>query len=323
MRLGYRPLSAMGLLSPSRRRDAPALVSYHGAMPSDARWDLPHDGNLVSTDELRDHLRLLQRRYRLIDPDDLRAWLEDGTRLPHDAVLVTCDDGLANARSHMVPVLQDAGVRALFFVTSRSTETEPEWFWMDQLHVALSAPFPDEGGDPFPRQTWWDLVRLLSRLDEANRAEALRCLRVAAGPEAARADADARFRPMNRGELAEVVHAGMTIGAHGASHSVLSLQPDASIEDEVVTTKLRLEEATGASVWAYAYPFGDQGSVGERERRAVEGAGYLCAVMNVPMPGTTDRFALGRHNVGRGTHPAELDAILSGLHDAVARRLQA
>ena len=42
-----------------------------------------------------------------------------------------------------------------------------------------------------------------------------------------------------------------------------------------------LEQSLGRQVWAIAYPFGDPGSVGAREFKLAEEAGYDCGFVNV------------------------------------------
>ena len=50
---------------------------------------------------------------------------------------------------------------------------------------------------------------------------------------------------------------------------------------EIVGCRKALEESLGERVWAIAYPFGDPASVGEREFRLAEEAGYDCGFVNV------------------------------------------
>src|ERR1039457_814416 len=88
-----------------------SVVNYHGVFSADHSTDDTFlDGNLVHPDAFRRQLRFLKSRYHVVHPEDFRAWLEQGKQLPSRAVLVTCDDGLLNALTDMLPVLQSEGV---------------------------------------------------------------------------------------------------------------------------------------------------------------------------------------------------------------------
>ena len=76
------------------------------------------DGGLVTADMLRSQLRLLKSRYNVVSPDQVRRWMLQESELPPRAVLVTCDDGLENTLTEMLPILQEEKVPCLFFVTN-------------------------------------------------------------------------------------------------------------------------------------------------------------------------------------------------------------
>ena len=99
------------------------MVTYHGVLPEGYEpVDPAFDGNLIRADVLRRQLRLLKAHYNVISPEDALAWREGRRELPPKAVLLTCDDGLLNCLTDMLPVLQQEKVSCLFFVTGASTE---------------------------------------------------------------------------------------------------------------------------------------------------------------------------------------------------------
>src|SRR4051794_4404641 len=51
--------------------DGPAVVTYHGVFPSGYKVrDSALDGNLVTAESLKRQLALLEKRYKVISPDD-------------------------------------------------------------------------------------------------------------------------------------------------------------------------------------------------------------------------------------------------------------
>jgi hypothetical protein len=62
----------------------PAVVTYHGVFPAGYEVGNPAlDGNLVHAESLRRQLRLLQKHYQVISPDDFLPWVKAVCRFPH------------------------------------------------------------------------------------------------------------------------------------------------------------------------------------------------------------------------------------------------
>lgn len=64
---------------------------------------------------------------------------------------------------------------------------------------------------------------------------------------------------------------GVTIGAHGATHTPLTQLDDTTLRNELVASKARLEDIIGRAVTALSYP---HGAVDRRVRDAAATAGY-------------------------------------------------
>ena len=122
-----------------------SVVNYHGVVPADhSSDDTLLDGNLVHPEVFRQQLQFLKSHYHLVHPNDFRAWIEQGKPLPPRAVLVTCDDGLVNTLTDMLPVLQSEGISCLFLVTAYSCSNDPGMLWYEELyHLMRTKPLAD------------------------------------------------------------------------------------------------------------------------------------------------------------------------------------
>ncbi|MFZ0761725.1 MAG: polysaccharide deacetylase family protein [Candidatus Sulfotelmatobacter sp.] len=308
------------------------VVNYHGVVPADyCRKEAFLDGNLARPEMLRQQLQFLKAHYCIIPPDEFRAWIEQGKPLPPRAALLTCDDGLLNHLTDLLPVLQSERASCLFFVTAASCRDNPGILWYEELyHLMRSAPLtgsdlelpPEEGTagstGTFQAQ-WWNTVRRASRLDAAARADWMGQVRRHCGAQLPRFER--RWRLLNVSELRQLAEAGMSIGAHTCSHPVLSLSNDAEARREIQQSKSEIEGALGRPVWAFAYPFGNPSTMGEREVRLACEAGFCCAFLNVEQGGTerSKPFTLSRIHVTGDMHLPEFAAHLSGLHTRLQR----
>ncbi len=106
--------------SQSRVRGVPVLV-YHGL--GRATSELLDDRYVVSRTHFAEHLRALRLAgFTAIDTATLARYLASGDPelLPRKPVLITFDDGRADAMIQADPILRDTGMRATMFVIGKS-----------------------------------------------------------------------------------------------------------------------------------------------------------------------------------------------------------
>lgn len=325
----YPALHYAGLLDRFAPTSGYTVVNYHGVVPSDhSDGESFLDGNLVQPEAFRQQLRFLKAHYHVVHPEDFRAWIEYGKELPPRAILLTCDDGLVNALTDMVPVLCSENVSCLFFVTGASCSDSPGMLWYEELYRlmrnrALTTPelqlLTDEATEsPLPesfQSQWWNTVRRASRLDARARGEWMGLVRSHCGP-VQRSGSERRWRLLSVPELKQLAAHGMSIGAHTRTHPILSLCSEVEAQREIRESKRDIEQALGQPVWAFAYPFGNSSTMGEREVRLAQEAGFACAFLNVELWGAerSNPLALSRTHVTLDMTLPEFSAHVSGLH---------
>lgn len=318
-----------------------AVVNYHGVGPSESSEQLAFlDGNLVRPEVFRRQLKFLKTHYKVIHPEEFRAWVEKGKPLAPRAVLVTCDDGLVNNLTEMLPILESEGVVCLFFVTGASCGDNPGMLWYEELYhlmrikplSGLESQLPkEEGGESAAAEDfqghWWRTVRRASQLPGKERTDWMGRVRSDCGltldfySEGGR---ERRWRLLNVTELKRLARAGMAVGAHTRSHPVLSLCSEEEAWREIQQSKIDLERALGQEAWAFAYPFGNSATMGKREVRLAREAGFACAFLNVEYweGEALHEFALPRIHVCGDTTIPELAAHLSGIHTRFQRAVR-
>lgn len=341
----YPCLATTGCLHNAVRQPNLRVVTYHGVLPEGYKiQNAELDGGLVSAGTLHRQLRLLKSRYHVISPEEFFFWCSTRKPLPSCSVLLTCDDGLLNNLTDMLPVLQAEGLQCLFFVTGASLTDKRRMLWHEQLHLMLHIVHQrgtacvmdwvcESSISSSPRDQsslWWSMVNSLSQIDAASRDEFLDTARVRLrlpedwsqqwvnDPVYCR-----RFFTLTPAEIQQLVAAGMSIGAHTLSHPVLSQLPAQSAWLEIAESRRSLEDALHTPISAMAYPFGDGNSVSHREFEMAERSGYTCAFLNVEgaIAEQCSLFALPRVHVTATMSLAEFEAHVSGFHHALRQRL--
>ena len=332
----YPGLSRTGYLRRSAQA-GPIAVTYHGTLPQDyTPQGTMLDGHLVTAHAFRSQLLLLKSRYNVISPEQFRHWCGGRADLPPRSVLLTCDDGLLNNLTDVLPIIQEMNVPFLFFVTGASTLEGSSMLWHERLElwrlrvpkeISLRLPWRPEpyvarGGEQ-TRFLWLELRRQLSAFDLHRREEILEDMRIQIGISAdwqaeysQNESRRRRFFVLNREQLQALANAGMGIGAHTLSHPMLARMSDDLAFQEISESRSRIEEAISGNVWAFAYPFGNSEAAAIREARLAQRAGFECAFMNIEAS-VGDKFMIPRVHVSTDMRLSEFEAHVSGFYGSI------
>src|SRR2546425_3755839 len=190
----YPGLSRSGYLRRSAR-GGPVVLTYHGILPEGYAADDPAlDGHLIAADAFRRQLRLLKSKYNVISPEQFLQWCDGELELPPRAALLTCDDGLLNTLTDMLPIVRELEVPFLIFVTGASLSNHSSILWYEQLYLWFI-----EAGEKFSLRVpwvtavchvqgraqilllWQELIRKFSALDAGERSLGLQVVRTQLG----------------------------------------------------------------------------------------------------------------------------------------------
>jgi peptidoglycan/xylan/chitin deacetylase (PgdA/CDA1 family) len=259
LRSAYRAArtTANGL---ANRIDHPVVVlMYHCVTSLDAD---PHQ-LAVSPDNFRAQMEVVKRSFPVV------RFEEEWSDLSGPSVAVTFDDGYANNLHEALPILEDIGVAATFFLSTGAIESG-EGFWWDELDVLVLArahtppgfEFKENGvhrrwptETPEQRETLRaDLILLLKKLDVGPRQRCMERLREWSG---ACPELQPAHRPMTVDEVTILAaNPLVTIGAHGVTHTALSALTRVRQSEELIESKRKLELWLEREVPVYAYPYG-------------------------------------------------------------------
>lgn len=302
-----------------RRRGALTILTYHRVDEPAAMPDLMPSLVSATPDGFAAQMAMVARHFDPVGLPDVIAALDQPTRLPSRAVLVTFDDGYRDFATHAWPALRSAGVPATLFVATAAADDPSVPFWWDRLWSALwRAPDPDPIATPIgalpvgrrhARRTVAKIRGWLKTLDHDDAMTQVDRIVDELGSRAASgAASEAPFpatdtEPATLGwdELRRLASDGATLAPHTRHHPLLDrIGVDRAVE-EIAGAHADLEREIGAIAAipkVLAYPSGAHGgSALEATRRA----GMLLA-MTTQRGGNdlrrVDRLRLRRINVG-------------------------
>jgi len=244
------------MLSPGGHRGRLPVMIFHRVLPETDPL-FPGEPDAARFDA---QLSLLKRWFNILPlTDAIRGLREE--RLPPRPLTLTFDDGYADNCTVALPILQAHGLSAAFFIATDYLDGGR--MWNDTVIEAvrgcsqpsLDLAKLDLGTHPIGTSAEKSraiaaILGQLKYLPQGEReakvaAVATRC--AVALPDSLMLTGD---------QLRQMHKAGMTIGAHTASHPILARIPDEQARSEILKSKERLERAIGESVRFFAYPNG-------------------------------------------------------------------
>jgi len=292
------------------RRPAPVILMYHRVgEPAYDPWGLS-----VSRSNFADQLRCLAHGRRLVAMDTFVNGLRN-RQLTGREVAITFDDGYVDNLLAAKPLLEQVGAPATVFITTQRLGATDAFWWDELAQMCLGTDYALDtevevagqtlrvawSAETQPRFSRWswneppksereriylELWRLLQRLGEAPRNEAMTLLRQRMGTT----HTAAGDLPMRAEDIATLVTGGLIqIGGHARNHVALSSLSFAAKREEIAVCKTELEQITSKSITGFAYPFGDR----DDEAMAItQRAGYDWAVSTRSAPVDPDCYDL-------------------------------
>jgi peptidoglycan/xylan/chitin deacetylase (PgdA/CDA1 family) len=293
-----------GVLARARNvLDTPILViMYHRVTI------LPSDPQLlaVAPSTFRDQLLRLRREHPIV------RFEEDWSAIREPSVAITFDDGYRDNAVEALPILEELGIPATFFVATATIGTDREFWWDDLERLVLGdgrrrAAFVASvdgrerawrtGTSDERRALYQDLHRLFLGSGAESREALFGQLR-------AWAELGAAGRPSHRAMTVEEVQqlgrsSSATVGAHTVTHSVLSAIAPAAQREELQRSRAQLEAWTGRPVETFSYPFGQRTDYTPETVDLCRQAGFRKAAVNFPGQAHrwTDPLQIPRHVV--------------------------
>jgi peptidoglycan/xylan/chitin deacetylase (PgdA/CDA1 family) len=198
--------------------------------------------HILTRDQTRRHVDALGRWFEFIALDELAGRLASPRRRPF--CLLTFDDGKRSNFSETAPELERAGVPAAFYVvTDFLADGRPLWFDRYRALTERLGTAPPGLEPHLVKRLPYE--KLIQRLDRA-------CARHGVEPDMT----SDHVRPMTWGEARSLRRRGFEIGAHGATHAILTLEDRAEAGGNIQRSLARVAAEIG-SCSSFAFPNGN------------------------------------------------------------------
>jgi peptidoglycan/xylan/chitin deacetylase (PgdA/CDA1 family) len=301
------------------------VLCYHGVLARSPANKASYNTNVLQS-EFEDQIRFLAANFNILSASDLIAIVEDGHRLPRRSAIVTFDDGFLNNLMVAAPILRNYRVPAIFNLSTDYIGGN-QVLWPDEVFLRVLGwkgkvfPLPDgrtgmfEGTDPNERsRIATQLEEKCKLLENDTRATYLEMLRAGSSLPDNAHEAEA-YRFLTWDDVRELSRQGFEIGSHTASHPILSRVGNEQLENELATSKARIEKEIGKKCRVIAYPNGLLRDAGRIVWDAAAAVGYKIGFMlRRGLATPRSPMAINRINVPGNQPPEVFDARAGGTY---------
>lgn len=286
-----------GLLRAGRSLWAKSLtvVNYH-------RIDDPYrpgfdsfQPNISATPQDFDRqMHYLAKWFHVVSLKDVVDWLDGRKSLPPYAALITFDDGYLDNYTSAFPILRKYNFPALIFLTTEHIGTDAPFYWDMAAYCFAHTQrdrlqFPDGREEQWSNQgqlsrvskTWIESMKVLPQAEKQFHVQRLPELLNVSIP-------DGYFRRlmMSWDQVQEMQAGGIEFGAHTMHHPILTRISLDQVREEVVGSKLKIEDELREPVLGFAYPNGQSSDLNNEIEKIVADSGIRAAftLLNGPSP---------------------------------------
>jgi peptidoglycan/xylan/chitin deacetylase (PgdA/CDA1 family) len=308
------------LLAAIRFRRRAVVLMYHRVLP-ESEDTFSADGIIVRPETFARQMAFLRRHFKLLSIEDLERCFAEGKPLPSRSCLVTFDDGWADNYQYALPILREQNVPAVIFLAADFIGTDA-CFWQERVTRSLynAAQSGGAAGALAERYLGSDIrsrspaeLRFLVRqavdklkhrpAEEIQQLE--RELEAALASSSPGANSRGADRFMTWSQVSELARSSrVALGAHGCSHTPLTLLDQAKVASELEESRSRIAAAIGRPITCIAYP---NGNFNDTVLELTRSAGYALGF-------TTDKGSVGVED-----HPLALRRI--NIHESSTRTM--
>jgi peptidoglycan/xylan/chitin deacetylase (PgdA/CDA1 family) len=238
-----------------------AILMYHSVLEDPLQQSDSLGGIIHSHSVFRQQMELLAREFHPVGMDELAILLRREEKIPERCVVVTFDDGYRDNFENALPILDQVGVKAAFYVTVDCIE-KGQLPWPSRVRFALRTT---------RRKTWTEPEGALWPLEtEADRGRAFakaceRCCRLTGAAQeqfvaGIESELEAGTPPgskqlmMNWDEVRKLTERGHVVGSHTLSHPNVAQLPVQEVRVELEESRACLEKQLNRPVVNFSYP---------------------------------------------------------------------
>jgi len=246
-----------------------SILAYHRIYDMGNEAAFPFDPELISAtpEDFETQMRYVKKHFNPVTFKNLIDYQSGKAQLPEHPIIITFDDGHLDNYTHAFPVLKKLGIPATIFISTEYIGSN-KIFWFDWVAYCVYKTKCEElslNKGAFVLKTGTDVVQkrqaieaLLQYLKTLQNTQRLRTLdEIYKALDVQLADEDkSKSAALQWPQVIEMEKSQIEFGSHTLTHPVLSRLSAAELTQELVQSKLQIEQQLQKPIDTIAYPVG-------------------------------------------------------------------
>lgn len=234
----------------------------------------------------------LSQKYNVVSGKEIAGWVNEGSKLPPNAAVITFDDGYYDNLANAYPVLKTYNLPAIIFLTTDFIDSSQPFYW-DVIAYAFENSPKDHADIPLLGERHWidvesrkiimdewiAVAKTLPESDKKKNVYQIPDILHVSIPDNLSADL-----ALTWSHIRLMSENGIEMGSHTVSHPILTRISLEDVEVELEKSKNRIETEINSSVASFAYPNGQYNDFNDDIVERVKRAGYQIAFTLLPGP---------------------------------------
>jgi peptidoglycan/xylan/chitin deacetylase (PgdA/CDA1 family) len=243
----------------------------------------------VAIDIFAKQMEFLSSHFNILPLEDTIDMMRRND-IPPNAIVITFDDGYRDNYLNAYPILKKFSIPATIFLTTGMINSR-KVLWHDQVFSAFREtrePFLMEYGAhivKYPLRTLAEklvaqtqVINFLKSLDEREKSLLIDDLIKKLKVECRK---DENNLMLTWDQVKVMYRCGISFGSHTVSHPILSKVPVDKMREEIIGSKITIEEHLGVPIKTFAYPNGSKSDFTNTTKKILKDAGYICALTTI------------------------------------------
>ena len=270
------------------------VLNYHRIdNPFRAGFDTLKINVSATPDDFARQMDYVKGHYNVINCEHIVLYLRGEKDLPPHAAIITFDDGYYDNFFNAYPILKERNLSAIIFLTTGFIGKNEPFYWdyisycfyhttKRQAHLPLigDCSWADEHSRNLIVHRW---IEASKRIPETQKKDCISQIGKALDVVVPERAFDKLY--LNWDQIRVMSGSGLIeFGAHTVNHPILTRIPVEQAAYEIQESKRKIEEETGKTVNALAYPNGGQADFSPAVMQAARDAGIEVAFSLLPGP---------------------------------------
>jgi peptidoglycan/xylan/chitin deacetylase (PgdA/CDA1 family) len=305
------------------------IFMLHRVLPAKERDIYSLNKDLAITPEKLEEYILFfkEKKYAFISLDELANWLENKKKINQKFICLTFDDGYQDNLNFALPILKKHNVPATIYVTNcLPNGTGLLWWYLFEEHAKKSQSLilnTSIGKNEFHWKDEDDAFSQFGKVSEVIKSieldELSDVLSQGFGLSNSEMYEQCKTISLTWNEIKELSEDPLiTIGAHTMNHISVKHQKADLVMQEMLKSKLEIENKIGKTVNHFAYPFGGEFDVSERDIKIASKVGFKTSTLNQPgnifKSNIISKQSLARMALGNSTDSEKMTNYLNGIY---------